>query len=153
METTRSTCETAHWIETRGIRTQRFFQPENHLHLLRGVARARWAPPGRALNTSPFVVISESRRIESVLTPPTWSIREFPDNGAQFARSENSGWVNAEPDGDGGPGMHIAEDWVRGWLWSENIGWVSLSCANTAKSLPSWSSALPQATDPVCRGI
>lgn len=54
------------------------------------------------------------------------------NDGSQFAWSESSGWVNAEPRGDGGPGMHIAEDWVTGWLWSGNIGWVSLSCANTA---------------------
>jgi hypothetical protein len=53
-------------------------------------------------------------------------------NGSQFAWSETSGWVNAEPGGDGGPGMHIAADWVKGWMWSENIGWVSLSCVNTS---------------------
>ena len=56
-----------------------------------------------------------------------------PDlNGSQYAWSETTGWINAEPRGDGGPGTHIAADWITGWMWSENIGWISLSCENTA---------------------
>ena len=56
-----------------------------------------------------------------------------PDlNGSQHAWSETTGWINAEPRGAGGPGMHIAADWITGWMWSENIGWISLSCENTA---------------------
>jgi len=54
------------------------------------------------------------------------------DDGSQHTWTENAGWVNAEPGGDGGPGMHIAADWIKGWLWSENLGWISLSCENTA---------------------
>jgi hypothetical protein len=51
--------------------------------------------------------------------------------GARFAYSENAGWVNAEPLGNGGPGMHISSGPVSGWLWSESLGWISLSCVNT----------------------
>jgi hypothetical protein len=50
----------------------------------------------------------------------------------QFAWGENVGWVNAEPQGDGGPGAQIADFVLGGWLWGENIGWISLSCANTS---------------------
>jgi len=53
-------------------------------------------------------------------------------NGSQYAWSETTGWINAEPRGDGGPGVHIAADWIKGWIWSENLGWISLSCDNTA---------------------
>jgi hypothetical protein len=38
----------------------------------------------------------------------------------------------AEPSGDGGPGLHIEDFSVSGWLWGENIGWISLTCENTA---------------------
>ncbi|MDX2436472.1 MAG: hypothetical protein QNL88_05410 [Acidobacteriota bacterium] len=56
-----------------------------------------------------------------------------PDNDdSQHAWTENTGWINAEPRGDGGPGMHIAAGWIKGWLWSENLGWISMSCDNTA---------------------
>ena len=54
------------------------------------------------------------------------------DEGSQYAWSENTGWLNAEPLGDGGPGARIWETRAEGWIWAENIGWVSLSCTNTA---------------------
>jgi hypothetical protein len=55
-----------------------------------------------------------------------------PDNdGSQYAWAENVGWLNAEPLGDGGPGMRVLENRIEGWLWSENVGWISLSCHNT----------------------
>ena len=53
------------------------------------------------------------------------------NDGSQYAWSENSGWVNAEPLGNGGPGMRITTRSVNGWLWTENLGWISLSCENT----------------------
>ena len=54
-----------------------------------------------------------------------------PDNtGARHAWAENLGWINAEPSGDGGPGMRILDNLADGWLWAENIGWVNLSCRN-----------------------
>jgi hypothetical protein len=52
------------------------------------------------------------------------------ENGRQFAWGENAGWVNAEPLGDGGPGMTILDGRVAGWLWSESVGWINLSCRN-----------------------
>lgn len=54
------------------------------------------------------------------------------NDGSQYAYAENVGWMNAEPGGDGGPGMAIQDSFVSGWLWSANIGWLSLSCDNTA---------------------
>jgi hypothetical protein len=53
------------------------------------------------------------------------------NSGAQYAWSENTGWVNAEPGGNGGNGMQVSDFGLTGWMWSENAGWVSLSCANT----------------------
>lgn len=55
-----------------------------------------------------------------------------PNNdGSQYAWTENVGWLNAEPLGDGGPGMRVLATRVEGWLWLENAGWVSLSCHTT----------------------
>ena len=49
----------------------------------------------------------------------------------QYAYGENMGWLNAEPGGHCRSGVHIAEDQVHGWMWSENVGWISLNCSNT----------------------
>lgn len=70
-----------------------------------------------------------------VLLTPLVVVAETVDpelNGSRYAWSETTGWINAEPRGDGGPGVHIAADWIKGWMWSENLGWISLSCENTA---------------------
>lgn len=53
------------------------------------------------------------------------------NDGSQYLYAENAGWINAEPGGNGGPGMSIQGSTVSGWLWSGNIGWISLSCSNT----------------------
>jgi len=60
------------------------------------------------------------------------------DNGSQYAWGENVGWINAEPAGNGGPGMQLGDFHVSGWLWGENIGWISLTCENTGscESMP-----------------
>src|SRR5262245_37800310 len=52
--------------------------------------------------------------------------------GEQYAWGENVGWLNAEPLGNGGPGVEVEDFALTGWMWGENIGWVSLSCENTA---------------------
>lgn len=49
---------------------------------------------------------------------------------AQYAFQENTGWMNAEPQGDGGPGVTVYADRVEGYIWSENIGWINLSPAS-----------------------
>ena len=55
-----------------------------------------------------------------------------PDNDdSQKAWAENVGWINAEPNGDGGDGIQVGDNELSGWMWSENTGWVSLSCKNT----------------------
>lgn len=46
----------------------------------------------------------------------------------QYGYSENTGWLNAEP--DTGDGMQVAGDKVTGWVWGENIGWINLHCEN-----------------------
>lgn len=50
----------------------------------------------------------------------------------QFAWGENTGWGNAEPGGDGGPGVFVEDDRVSGHFWFENTGWMSLSCLNNS---------------------
>ena len=54
------------------------------------------------------------------------------DDGSQFAYAENVGWLNAEPSGPGGPGLEVGDLELTGWLWGENVGWISLSCENTS---------------------
>ena len=51
-----------------------------------------------------------------------------PDNDdSQYAYGENVGWLNAEPIGDGGPGVEVGDAYVTGYIWGENIGWINLS--------------------------
>src|SRR5262249_9114485 len=52
--------------------------------------------------------------------------------GAQFAYVANAGWWNAEPSGNGGPGINVTDSALTGYIWSANLGWISLSCQNTA---------------------
>ena len=53
------------------------------------------------------------------------------DNGSQYTYCENVGWLNAEPLGDGGPGVEVDAGELTGYLWAENVGWISLSCLNS----------------------
>jgi hypothetical protein len=51
-----------------------------------------------------------------------------PDNdGSQYAWGENTGWMNLEPGGDGGPGVEVADDTLTGYIWAENAGWIHLN--------------------------
>jgi len=54
------------------------------------------------------------------------------NDGSQFAWAENGGWLNAEPLGEGGAGVEVTDFGLFGWMWGENVGWISFSCANTA---------------------
>ena len=54
------------------------------------------------------------------------------DVGAQWAWGENVGWLNAEPLGNGGPGITVKDGELTEYIWAENIGWISLSCKNTS---------------------
>ncbi len=67
-----------------------------------------------------------------VVCPASADTIDPQDNDSQYAWSENVGWLNAEPLGDGGPGARIWLTRAEGWIWAENIGWISLSCSNTA---------------------
>jgi hypothetical protein len=52
------------------------------------------------------------------------------DDGSRHAYGENVGWVNAKPGGDGGLGVQVGDTALTGYLWAENVGWISLSCLN-----------------------
>ena len=52
------------------------------------------------------------------------------EDDSQYAYGENVGWLNFEP--NTGDGAQVESDKLTGWVWAENIGWVSLSCENTA---------------------
>ncbi len=52
-------------------------------------------------------------------------------DGSRYAYGENVGWLNAQPLGQGGPGVNVTDAGLTGYLWSENVGWISLSCSNT----------------------
>ena len=54
------------------------------------------------------------------------------NDGSQYAYAENVGWMNAEPNGDGADGIQVDSFTLTGYMWGENIGWVSLSCDNTS---------------------
>lgn len=68
----------------------------------------------------------------AIVCPASADTIDPADDGSQVAWSETAGWLNAEPMGDGGPGARIWLTRAEGWVWAENIGWISLSCANTA---------------------
>ncbi len=52
------------------------------------------------------------------------------DSGQHYAWGENIGWLNFEPQGDGGPGVQVHDEYLEGYIWGENIGWISLNCLN-----------------------
>jgi len=58
----------------------------------------------------------------------------FNDLGNGTVRDNTTGliWLNAEPTGNGGPGVEVASNSVSGYVWGENVGWISLSCENTS---------------------
>ena len=63
---------------------------------------------------------------------PTAAENIDPNNdGSQHAYAENVGWINAEPNDDGREGIQVGDGELSGWMWGENIGWISLSCKNT----------------------
>ncbi len=69
-----------------------------------------------------------------MLSPPTFAseVVDPGNDGSQYAYAANLGWINAEPLGDGGPGLMFSASALQGWLWSANTGWISLSCENTS---------------------
>ena len=45
------------------------------------------------------------------------------EDGSQYAYSENTGWQNAEPGGEGGDGVEVEASLLTGFIWTENVGW------------------------------
>ena len=54
------------------------------------------------------------------------------NDNSQFAWGENVGWINAEPSGNGGPGVTVSGSKLTGYMYGENIGWINLNCTNNA---------------------
>lgn len=57
------------------------------------------------------------------------------DDGSQYAYGENIGWLNFEPNVPSDPcdyGVTVSDTELTGFIWAENIGWISLSCENTS---------------------
>lgn len=52
--------------------------------------------------------------------------------GQRWNWAPTAGWLDASPLDENGPGLHLANGIVTGWLWSENLGWVSAHCSNTS---------------------
>lgn len=53
-----------------------------------------------------------------------------PDsNGSRYTYGENIGWLNF--DAPLSPGVTVTDSLVTGFVWSENTGWISLSCLDT----------------------
>jgi hypothetical protein len=60
------------------------------------------------------------------------------NDDSKYAYGENLGWINAQPLGPGGSGVEVSDSSLTGWAWSENAGWISLSCTNTSCGLVSF---------------
>lgn len=55
-----------------------------------------------------------------------------PDGlGLHHAWSENTGWIDALPDGQPAAALTLQDGLLSGWLWSSNAGWISAGCGNT----------------------
>lgn len=78
----------------------------------------------------------ESKYAFALLILTVLTVRAIPENidpdndNSQYAYGENVGWANFEPSHE--PGAHVSSDKITGYVWAENIGWISLSCENTA---------------------
>lgn len=56
-----------------------------------------------------------------------------PNNDeSQYAYGEKVGWLNTESLGDGGSGVEVEDFKLTGYIWAENVGWISLSCQNVS---------------------
>jgi hypothetical protein len=80
----------------------------------------------------PIVLAAALAVVALAITAGVFAAENIDPNAdnSQFAWSENEGWLNAEPGGDGGPGMKVGQSTILGFLWSENMGWINLSCKN-----------------------
>ncbi len=45
----------------------------------------------------------------------------------RYAYSENAGWLNLQPSGQGGSGVEVNDSGLSGYMWGENTGWIRLS--------------------------
>ena len=54
------------------------------------------------------------------------------NENSQYAYGENVGWLNFDPNvTDPNAGAQVSSENLTGFIWAENIGWISLSCQNT----------------------
>ena len=59
------------------------------------------------------------------------NIDPFNDS-SQYAWSENTGWINAEPANCSDCGVEVTDTALSGYMWGENKGWINMSCTNNA---------------------
>ncbi|KAB2834123.1 MAG: hypothetical protein F9K48_06920, partial [Candidatus Brocadia sp.] len=52
------------------------------------------------------------------------------NDGSQYAYGENVGFLNFEPDDNGGSGAEVTSSRVTGYVWQENADWINLSPSN-----------------------
>ena len=84
------------------------------------------------MNLKPLSMLFASVAIVFAGIVPAGAENVDPLNtGSQYAHGENIGWLNAEPGENGGDGAQVDDGRLTGWIWAENIGWISLSCENT----------------------
>ena len=48
------------------------------------------------------------------------------DPAHKFGWSENCGWMNWRDAGAGQHGVRILPTCLTGWIWSENLGWITV---------------------------
>lgn len=54
------------------------------------------------------------------------------NDDSQYAYGENIGWLNFDPNiTNPNAGAQVSSENMTGFIWAENIGWISLSCQNT----------------------
>src|SRR6188474_982627 len=51
--------------------------------------------------------------------------------GARHAWGENAGWFEAAWTGQSEMAARVGDSELTGYVWQENIGWISLSCQNS----------------------
>jgi len=85
----------------------------------------------------PLLLLTDGSTVAENINPES--------DGSKYAWAENLGWFNAQPGGPGGPGVHVSDSSLTGWMWSENAGWIDFSSAgpNPYQVATAWRAATP----------
>ncbi len=90
------------------------------------MARTRTA----ARRLAAWLALGAAAAVAAAMAAPAPENIDPAGDGHRWAWGENIGWINVEPQGEGGPGANVGDFSVTGWLWGENVGWINLSCQN-----------------------